>query len=341
MEKEGSGDIWLVETKKNCYMIEELENENEMDSLTIEDEINCRLRTEDLPTWKLYCNYVGYDSSGSDDSEKYPHAYKLIFVFNTGTLDEFSCALVCDLFLNILDCALKNVPFQSYSDLNMYDVGSKLESNISNVINEMQENKSLYIREDRIYRRKLRAPCSTFNFAKRKFENRESVFRTKICSFSRDSTEEFLNICREKNLGIYAVFIAIINNVLFHHAMKRGFEGIFRTRVLHIINARFIINLEDRKYSYKLGSHFLPYMQHFKLDSIDIEEIFKEAAGYENQLDRITSSQLFWDQEAIRELIIKESGNKYNSGKWNPHYCLSSSQNEGILFCGCKDRWRK
>ncbi|KAB7507446.1 hypothetical protein Anas_10308, partial [Armadillidium nasatum] len=71
IEKEGSRDIWLVKTKKNCYMIEELENENEIDSLTIEDEINCRLRSEDLPSWKLYCNYVGYNSSGSDDSEKY------------------------------------------------------------------------------------------------------------------------------------------------------------------------------------------------------------------------------------------------------------------------------
>ncbi|KAL7638909.1 UNVERIFIED_CONTAM: hypothetical protein RMT77_010443 [Armadillidium vulgare] len=323
MEKKQSKDIWLIKMKKSCYMVQEIETEDEIERRIIEDEINCRLRTEDSPNWKLYYNYVGFDSTGSDDSEKYPHIYQLIFVFSTGTLDEFSCALICDLFLNILDCALKDAPFHRYSHLNMYDVGSKLESLISETISNIRKDESYTKNAEHFYNKMLIFPCSTFDFKGKEFENKDNPFKTKKCLFSRDNTEAFLSICKEKNIGTYAVFIVIINNILLQYAKKNGFKGLFRTRALHIVNARFILNREDLKYTYKLGSYFLPYMQHFKLESTEVEEIFKEALGVEVVMESIVKKHMFWDQEAIRETFIKRSGSKFNSGTWNPHYCFS------------------
>ncbi|RXG70155.1 hypothetical protein Avbf_04588 [Armadillidium vulgare] len=173
MEKE-SKDIWLVKMKKSSYLVEEIGTEDEIERRIIEDEINCELRAEDSPNWKLYYNYVGCDSTASDDSEKYPHIYQLIFVFSTGTLDEFSCALVCDLFLKILDRALKGLPLYSYSHLNMYDVGSKLESAITKTISNILINETYHKTAEEIYNNMLCAPCSTFNLDCKNM-------RTKIC----------------------------------------------------------------------------------------------------------------------------------------------------------------
>ncbi|KAL7638910.1 UNVERIFIED_CONTAM: hypothetical protein RMT77_010444 [Armadillidium vulgare] len=320
MEKE-SKDIWLVKMKSS-YLVEEIESEDEIERQIIEDEINCELRTEESFSWKLYYNYVGCDSTGSDDSENYPHVYQLIFAFSSGTLDEFSCALISDLFLNVLDCALKKHPFVCYSHLNMYDVGSKLESTITKTISSLLSDEKYYETAEGVYKNMLCTPCSTFKFKVKEFEDKDMPLKTKKCLFSCDDTRAFFNICREKDIGIYAVFIVIINNVLLQYAKKNGFKGIFRTRALHIVNARFVA-IKDRKYIYKLGSHFLPYMQHFKLESTEVEEIIKVAALVETSMEKIITKNMFFDQEAIRELLIKKSGLKYNSGTWNPHYCFS------------------
>ncbi|KAL7638912.1 UNVERIFIED_CONTAM: hypothetical protein RMT77_010446 [Armadillidium vulgare] len=194
MERKESKEICLVKTKKSCYTVEEIGTEDEIERRIIEDEINCELRAEDSPNWKLYYNYVGCDSTASDDSEKYPHIYQLIFVFNTGTLDEFSCALVCDLFLKILDRALKGLPLYSYSHLNMYDVGSKLESAITKTISNILINQTYHKTAEEIYNNMLCAPCSTFNFRLQEDENKDMPFKTKKCLFSRGDTQAFLDM---------------------------------------------------------------------------------------------------------------------------------------------------
>ncbi|KAL7638908.1 UNVERIFIED_CONTAM: hypothetical protein RMT77_010442 [Armadillidium vulgare] len=330
MEKKESKDIWLVEAKKNDFIFDELENEDDV----IEDEMNCPFRSENIPNWKLYYKYIGYDKSGNFLSFKYPYIYQLLFVFSTGTLDEFSCSLLCDLFLNILDGALKQVRLQSYSDLKMYDVGSQLVYNINLAMQGIQNevNDTSYSKEIKVMSKIFSDPCSNFEFTKKELKNKDTKFVTRRCFISLNKTNNLFKICNEKDIGVYAVFIVIINNVLLQYAVKKGFKGIFRTRVLHIINARFILNLKDKKYTYKLGSHSLPYLQYFKLESIDIEEIFKEARRVESELEGIVKRNWFWNLEAMREVCIKESSDKFNSGKWNPHYCFSVT-NLGNLNC--------
>ncbi|KAL7638911.1 UNVERIFIED_CONTAM: hypothetical protein RMT77_010445 [Armadillidium vulgare] len=64
-------------------------------------------------------------------------------------------------------------------------------------------------------------------------------------------------------------------------------------------------------------------MQNFKLESTEVEEIFKDVPRVETIIEKIISNDMFFDQEAIRELMIKKSGLKYSSREWNPHYCFS------------------
>ncbi|KAL7638913.1 UNVERIFIED_CONTAM: hypothetical protein RMT77_010447 [Armadillidium vulgare] len=332
MENKESKDIWLVKTERNSYIVQEMKKECAAQAQILNDEVNCRLRAEDSPNWKLYWNYFGCDSTGSEYYEKYPHIYQLIFVFNTGTLDEFSCALICDLFLNILDCALKGIPLYSYSHLNMYDVGSKLESTIARRIHDIQHIERYHKTAVETYREMLNAPCSNFNFIKREFDTKDIRFKTVKCLFSQEDTLSLVKICIKKNLGVYEVFIVIINNALLRYAVTKGFKGIFRTRVLHIINERKLLNTMENGCTNKLGSHSIPYMQHFTMKSTEAEDIFKEAAEIVTQVGRITISDLFCEQEALRDIIVKESGTKYNSGKRNPHYCYSVTNMGNLDF---------
>lgn len=307
-----------------------MEEDGEIDEIIAAEEVNCQFKPDEIPNWKLYYSYTGYDYSNK--SEKYPHVYQLLFVFSTGTLDEFSCALICDLFLNILDCAIKDVPFQYYSNLKMYDIGKKVEDNINLVMHKMKQDKNYKEFECcKNFSKMLTGPCSNFDFQRKELKNKKNFFTTR-CFLSVDDTQAFFSICKKKDIGVYAVFIVIINNLLFHHAVKNGFEGVFSTRVLNIINARCIFKRVDKKYDYKLGCYSLPYVLQFKLESTEVDEIFKEAPIIERKLDKATMKNLFWGQEAVRNISIKASGNKHRSGKCNPHYCFSVT-NLGNLSC--------
>ncbi|KAL7639206.1 UNVERIFIED_CONTAM: hypothetical protein RMT77_010740 [Armadillidium vulgare] len=294
--------------------------ENEMVRILLDKEINCGRRAEYDPKWKLYYKYNGYDSSGVLDSEGFSYIYQLIFVFSTGTLDDFSCARACKLFLVILDCALTDVEFPLYSHSN-YDVGSSLGSRIGETIIDIQSNERHYKMAEEICKEMFSSPCSNFNFINIDYKKEDNKYMTISCFFSSEETQSFMEICNEKNVDIFAVFIAVINNNLLHYAIENGFKGIFRTRVLHAVNGRKFLKNEDLQH--KLGSYSLPYMQHFAFESTDVEDIFKEASNIESRMIKFIKLELLYDQEALREIIIKKSGDYYNSGKWNPHYCYS------------------
>ncbi|KAB7507445.1 hypothetical protein Anas_10307 [Armadillidium nasatum] len=320
MELKVSKDIGLVKMKDSYYVIGMIKGENEMVRVILDNEINYRRRAEYHPKWKLYYKYNGYDSSGVLNSEGYPYIYQFIIVFSTGTLDEFSCPRACKLFLIILDCALTDVEFPLYSHLN-YDVGSSLEFRIGEKIKDIQSNERHHKMAEEIFKEMLSSPCSNFNFINIDYKKEDNQYTTVKCFFSSEETRAVVEICNEKNVDIFAIFIAVINNNLFHYAIENGFKGIFRTRVLHAMNGRRILKKEDVQH--KLGSYFLPYMQHFAMESTDVKDIFEEASKIELRMIEFIKLELFCDQEALREIIIKKSGDNYNSGKWNPNYCYS------------------